>query len=366
MEQLTLFTEEYGYSPDPGHAPDMPFAQLAELYFTHYAEQNLKASTKANYRYMADRFLLPAFGALPLSAFNNLMLTRWFAELPVSPAYCKNIFTVLRSMFTVAIHHGFIPTHPCDYVVLPRRPVDAEERAPRLTEAQAKELFDMTEEFSWFTSVVRFLLLTGARSGEAFGLRWQDVDFDHHVLHIRRNLVNVKGQHWLDTPKTKGSIRQLCMSPEIEKRLRRQKREQEIWMIHCGCDDPSGAEAGSSGKQSPAPATPDATSSRGTRSAAFPHPEMVFTTPKGNFIDHNYTARKFKQFVAGTSFSAITLHSLRHANATLMLAAGVDLKVVAALLGHSSIATTANLYTEVLDSTKAEAAMKVLQQLSSD
>ena len=137
-------------------------------------------------------------------------------------------------------------------------------------------------------------------------------------------------------------------------------------MIHCGCDDPSGAEAGSSGKQSPAPATPDATSSRGTRSAAFPHPEMVFTTPKGNFIDHNYTARKFKQFVAGTSFSAITLHSLRHANATLMLAAGVDLKVVSALLGHSSIATTANLYTEVLDSTKAEAAMKVLQQLSAD
>ena len=301
MEQLTLFTEEYGYSPDPRHAPDMPFADLAELYFTHYAEQNLKASTRANYRYMADRFLLPAFGALSLSAFNNLMLTRWFAELPVSPAYCKNIFTVLRSMFTVAIHHGFIPTHPCDYVVLPRRPVDAEERSPRLTEAQAKELFDMTEEFSWFTSVVRFLLLTGARSGEAFGLRWQDVDFDHHVLHIRRNLVNVKGQHWLDTPKTKGSIRQIYMAPEIEKLLRRQKREQEIWMVH--------------------------------------------------------------NTVAGTTFSNITLHSLRHANATLMLAAGVDLKVVSALLGHSSIATTANLYTEVLDSTKAEAASKLMKKL---
>ena len=330
MEQLTLFTEEYGYSPDPRHAPDMPFADLAELYFTHYAEQNLKASTRANYRYMADRFLLPAFGALSLSAFNNLMLTRWFAELPVSPAYCKNIFTVLRSMFTVALHHGFIPTHPCDYVVLPRRPVDAEERSPRLTEAQAKELFDMTEEFSWFTSVVRFLLLTGARSGEAFGLRWQDVDFDHHVLHIRRNLVNVKGQHWLDTPKTKGSIRQIYMAPEIEKLLRRQKREQEIWMVH---------------------------------NTSFPHPEMVFTTPKGHFIDHNYTERKFKQFVAGTTFSNITLHSLRHANATLMLAAGVDLKVVSALLGHSSIATTANLYTEVLDSTKAEAASKLMKKL---
>lgn len=112
-------------------------------------------------------------------------------------------------------------------------------------------------------------------------------------------------------------------------------------MIHCGCDDPSTVR-------------PDA--------PEFPHSEMVFTTPKGNFIDHNYIARKFKLFVAGTSFSNITLHSLRHANATLMLAAGVDLKVVSALLGHSSIATTANLYTEVLDSTKAEAAKMLSAQ----
>ena len=91
---------------------------------------------------------------------------------------------------------------------------------------------------------------------------------------------------------------------------------------------------------------------------------MVFTTPKGHYIDHNYTERKFKQFIADTSFSEITLHSLRHANATLMLAAGVDLKVVSALLGHSSIDTTANLYTEVLDNTKAEAAKKISTQLN--
>ena len=114
-------------------------------------------------------------------------------------------------------------------------------------------------------------------------------------------------------------------------------------MIHCGCDDPSTVK----------PGAPE-----------FPHSEMVFTTPKGHFIDHNYTERKFKQFIADTSFSGITLHSLRHANATLMLAAGVDQKVVSALLGHSSIATTANLYTEVLDSTKAEAAMKISMQLN--
>lgn len=338
MEQLTFFENQL--------RPDMAFAELAELYFTHYAEQNLKAITRTNYRYMTDRFLLPSFGTHPLSSFNNLMLTQWFAQLPVSPAYCKNIYTVLRSMFTLAIHHGFIPTHPCDYVVLPRIPVSAEERCPRLTAAQAKKLFDMTEDFSWFTSVVRFLLLTGVRSGEAFGLRWEDVDFEHQVIHVRRNLAKVQGQYILDTPKTKNSIRQIAMSSETILLLLIQRREQTRWMLHAGVDLES--KAGSA---------------HFTGSPAFPHPEMVFTTPKGNFIDHNYTERKFKQFVAGTSFSDVTLHSLRHANATLMLAAGVDLKVVSTLLGHSSIATTANLYTEVLDSTKAEAARKLLEQL---
>ena len=206
MEQLSFFEDQ--------RRPDMLFSELAELYFTHYAEQNLKANTRTNYRYMTDRFLLSSFGALPLSSFNNLMLTQWFAQLPVSPSYCKNIYTVLRSMFTLAIHHGFIPTHPCDYVVLPRIPVSAEERCPRLTEGQAKELFDMTEDFSWFTSVVRFLLLTGVRSGEAFGLRWEDVDFERQTIYIRRNLAKVQGQYILDTPKTKNSIRQIAMSSE--------------------------------------------------------------------------------------------------------------------------------------------------------
>ncbi len=310
----------------------MTFAELAEWYFAHYAEHSLKVSTRTNYRYMCERFLLPSLGAMYLTEFNNTMLTRWFATLPVSPAYCRNIFVALRSMFTVAVRNGFLDRHPCDYVVLPRAPVCAEERRPRLTEEDAKELFRMTEEFSWFHSVIRFLLLTGVRSGEAFGLRWEDVDFDHHFISIRRNLTNVASKHWLDTPKTKNSIRQLAMSPAVEDLLLLQHEEQKKWQKERGTDN-------------------------------FPHPEMVFTTPRGNYIDHNYTERKFKQFVADTNFPDITLHALRHANATLMLAAGVDLKVVSSLLGHSSISTTANLYTEVLDCTKAEAAQELVAML---
>ena len=313
-------------------AIDMNFADLCDWYFTHYAPNNLKESTQYNYKYIADRILLPNLGELPLEAFQNRMLTEWFAGLDVTPSYCRTIFVVMRSIFSVALQNGFVDYHPCDYVILPKKPPIAEERVPRLTEEQARELFRMTEQFSWFHSIIRFLLLTGVRSGEAFGLRWQDIDFERKIIHIRYNLMNVASRHWLDTPKTKNSIRQIAMSPSVEKLLERQKMEQAVWKTEQGACN-------------------------------FLHPEMVFTTVHGNYADHNYVERKFKTFIAGTSFEDITLHSLRHANATLMLAAGVDLKVVSTLLGHSSIATTANLYTDVLERTKLEAARCVAEKL---
>lgn len=316
-------------------APTMTLRELAEWYFTYYAPNNLKEVTIYNYRYMADRFLLPDLGDLPLPAFNNMLLTEYFSRLPVTPTYCRSIFIVLRSLFTVAVQNGLLDRHPCDHVILPRKPIDAAEHRPLLTEAQAQELFQMTDEYSWFTVVIRFLLLTGMRSGEAFALQWEDIDFETETISIRRNLANVASRHWLSTPKTRNSIRQIFMSAEVRELLLRQRAEQAVLF----------RELEAAGKPAP-------------------HPEMVFTSARGNYIDHNYTERKFKKFIAHTSFSDITLHSLRHANATFMLAGGVDLKVVSAMLGHSSIAITANTYTDVLDRSKLTAAQVVAEQLT--
>ena len=53
-----------------------------------------------------------------------------------------------------------------------------------------------------------------------------------------------------------------------------------------------------------------------------------------------------------TNYEYITVHFLRHANATLLLNSGIDLKMVSAHLGHNDIQTTANIYADVLSSQK--------------
>ena len=50
------------------------------------------------------------------------------------------------------------------------------------------------------------------RAGECLALQWNDLDFDNGLIHIRHNLADVGGKHWLDTPKTKNSIRTIGMS----------------------------------------------------------------------------------------------------------------------------------------------------------
>ena len=57
------------------------------------------------------------------------------------------------------------------------------------------------------------------------------------------------------------------------------------------------------------------------------------------------------------------MHDLRHGTATHALSAGVAMKVVSEMLGHSTTAITADLYTSVVDEAKRHAANAIAAQL---
>lgn len=162
------------------------------------------------------------------------------------------------------------------------------------------------------------------RCGECLALSWDDIDYVNKTISINHNLADVAGKHYLTTPKTASSVRTIGMSDVIAEIL----KEQQAYIVELS------AAIGSS----------------------FAHPEMVFTSVLGNYRDSSSLNTSFKLFLKGTGLEFLTLHQLRHCNATLLLNSGVDLKIVSEHLGHSGVEVTANVYADVLKSTKTKVA----------
>jgi integrase len=92
--------------------------------------------------------------------------------------------------------------------------------------------------------------------------------------------------------------------------------------------------------------------------------DLVFPNGFGSImIPHNITKRSFKRYPVRASLSRETrFHDLRHTAATLLLASGVNVKVVSEMLGHSSVSITLSIYAHVLPHMQ-QSAVNAMDQL---
>ena len=86
------------------------------------------------------------------------------------------------------------------------------------------------------------------------------------------------------------------------------------------------------------------------------HKDMVFTSPTGNFYDRTTLNGRFKRFLKKHAMPSITLHGLRHSNASLLISNGVGIKEVSNHLGHCNIAITGDIYLHMFEESKAKIA----------
>lgn len=322
-EYINFKNRCFGYS---NFDENMKFKDLCEEYFELYSSK-LKPVTLYNYKKMFDLRLIPYFGNKKLKDINTLMLTKYFNSMTkinsdelISPKTAKRIFNMMQSVFHFAISQNIITSNPCEGVSLPKQDPTKEDKRKYLTEDELPrfiQLFDINGDT--LDRIVLMLLNTGIRSGECLGLSWSDVDFEKRSIYIHQNLSEIGGNHFLTTPKTKSSKRIIYMNQAVFDLLQTQRRHQMEMqeIIH-----------------------------------PYPHPEIVFTAENGEFKDRSYLNQQFRRRLKGTEFEFLTLHCLRHSNATLLLNQGVDLKMVSEHLGHSNISTTGNIYADVLESSK--------------
>ena len=305
------------------------FKDLCKQYFSVYAPNKLKPITVYTYEKAVESRLLSYFGNKKISDITTAALSEFFCNAKkkngeaVAPATAKKLFTIMESIFHFAVSQGYIKSNPCNGVILPQKDVCETQKRQSLTDEELPRFISLFEEYSPLNTIVLVLLHTGMRAGECLGLMWSDIDFEKNQIHVNHTLSRVSGKHLLTTPKTKSSKRVIHMNSTVRELLKEHRKHQSE--LQCSLE-------------------------------SFAHPEMVFTSGLGNYKDRSGLNTSFRRHLKGTEFDFMTLHKLRHSNATLLLNAGVDIKVVSEHLGHSEIGTTADIYTDVLENTRRKTA----------
>lgn len=263
--------------------------------------------------------LAEAMGMVPNEAFTFVKDMQ-----PLSTTTLRIIHRTLSAVLGRAVKWGYIQNNPAALVDLPSRD---NTRAAFLDEDDARRLLELLadEPIKWRT-IITFDLLSGLRRGELAGLRWPDIDIEHQVIYIRQTYnYTPEAGHYVDTPKTANSDRTLRVSQSAILLLLEYQKWQDNQRALLG----------------------DAWEDKDNR---------VFTTDVGAPINPDSITKWFTAFIKRSGLPKVTVHSLRHTYASLMIFNGVPLIAVSRQLGHAQSSTTANIYAHVIASAEARAA----------
>ncbi|UBU17814.1 site-specific integrase [Nonomuraea gerenzanensis] len=165
-------------------------------------------------------------------------------------------------------------------------------------------------------ALFHLIAFRGLRRGEACGARWSDLDTDEGTLSVTTQLTVVNGQVEEGAPQTESSDNLVALDQATLDVLRmhrtRQRADRRLW----------GPAWRGSGR--------------------------IFTKPDGTPLHPDVVSKRFEKLCFAAGLPPIRLHDLRHGAATLSLAAGSDMKIISAMLRHSSLVVTSDLYTAVL------------------
>ena len=301
----------------------MTVAELLVEWLAAKKSQGLRATTLAQYQNVVDSWLVPHLGGVQLAKMSPSQAQQLVETLraegsrtggALSSRSVQLAVTVLKAATGWALETGLVGRDPL-----------AGYRRPRAqTSKGAGAAWTVDEARAFLTSVAEerlvaawtLLLTRGLRRGELAGLRWDAVDLEGGSIRITRTRVLVDGEPTDSVPKTDAGRRTIPLDSSLLASLRAHKTRQ-------------GQE-------------------RWTAREAWNDAGYVFTDELGAPLHPEFFSTRFETLVDRAGLRRIRLHDTRHTAASLMLASGENVKVVAELLGHSSPTVTQSIYQHVM------------------
>jgi integrase len=300
-------------------------------------QPTVRPSTWASYEKNVRLHIKPYLGVVDLRRLNAADLDRLYQRLldsgrldhragvGLSARTVRYVATILGKALKDAVRKGHIVRSPA-LDADPPKPANGAAAMRTWTADELGTFLDGTTEHRW-APVFAFLAMTGARRGEALGLRWRDLDLDGGRAAIMQTVQKIAGATVVGTTKTAAGRRVVALDAGLIALLRTHRREQAELRLLVG--------------------------------AGWRDNGLVFPDHTGAPAAPEGVSRAFRRAVTDLGLPPIRLHDLRHTWATLALQAKVHPKVVQERLGHANIAVTLGTYSHVAPSLHDEAAETV-------
>lgn len=298
---------------DPRSATTL-FRVVAERW--QHANPTKRPSTHARDDVTLRLHLLPALGDKPIGQITTAdvrtLVTTWLTER--KPSSVSRDYRTLAAICRFAVDQDLIVRSPCRGIKLPtgaRRSVHV---------VDADELARLAKAMGEYGPMAYVAAVLGLRWGEVAGLKLSALDLESRVLTVSEQITRGKGgQIVVGLPKSDAGRRTLSMPTALANLLASHLEAKDL-----------------------SPADGDA---------------YVFPSTNGGPLHYaNWYHRVWAPAVEAAGLDGITFHDLRRANATGLVAAGVDVKTAQTRLGHSSSRLTLDLYAQVVASRDRDAA----------
>ena len=310
-------------------------SMLLREFFRQHAEEKLAVKTIERYRELAA-YLTPELLAMPLGEITPLHLNREWNRLlksgghhrktkqarPLSAKTVRSVAGLVSSAFARAQKWGLVTSNPVKHS---EPPVPKKHRGIALTPAQQALAFASATGPWCMATFLEFAAATGARRGEVLALRWSDIQDGRAI--ITRSLTQTRELLEFKGTKTERP-RDVKVPPSALVALEEHRKRQEEYRQKFG-------------------------------PAYRKDLDLIFANPDGTPLRPNSVSSAVSLLFHRLGLpKGASLHSLRHSHGSHLLANGVSLPAVSERLGHSSVRTTAEVYSHAIRGQDDEAAVR--------